>query len=1714
MSLFIVNTPEYEGQLKENLIAAHKSRPLLATAWINPPSVLITNNEGEVLNSIKEPTGSTGRTQQPTALAWHPTESLLVIGWSNGKISLWVMPAASALSLGDEAVVDATSSAVQLLSARAATQSDAEGAVREHGAGAVLAAEWSTRGLYLVSTSQQRYVVVWMLDQTATETSVTFKLKPLWSVQAVEPVVRVMHVPGAVSGRSTSATNADSSVVGMQGGDDDISFLLADGSTSIMAVNEEQQFFPCVTQQESIVSVIFDPRTRTLVTLNASYMIEAYKVGEDDLKGTSTVRRKLPTPSAAAVASTAVGAKIPTSMVWAAPGVVAFGGGDDRLRLFELATESLDVLALPQPGLHVSCMATNLAKGVMTAGTVEGTLVVFQHVSVNAAGAAAHASRSGNGPSASTGTAVPAAVGGGDAAGAATNASVFVLGAEGGLARQWEALAVHQVGKYVDRLVFTALGDMVVCRGGTELQVLHETNRKRAWDGVAAATQISADMVVIESVTGCQCLLHSKGNVRGLSIAFPNIALWNGSQIDLYTINEATSEFTLVNFVPATSPAFAMHHDGIIYVKGSRVVFETMQLSPIAQMTFTEAEGVPVIMDIMNDYLVAVSSKNYLRLARVSSRDLRQVGPARPLSFDVPSDAEAAGPAAAAAAAAASPPGSMPARGASEAAAAAATATAHKAEVSVLAARVNAQGRRVAFMTKLSYLGLPDTRIWVYNADMDKMTAFDFAARKEVPNAVYWNTPEPNTNTVGELEYLLLACETHQMRTDDKKPLEAEEAAAAAAAASSKSEKDSANKSTDRPAGQEDLPEALPDMENFAEKKKVMEDARRGSLGATNYIEHRAHNIVTLFATHTGLVVQNVCSLRRYQICLVGMTIPDFLLASVKINGNPSNAEDYVIEQKRLRDFEGLKSDKDVAVREALMKFSYYSTIGNMDEAYRCVKNIKNPAAWQGLARLCVSSGRLDVAAVCLATMEDCVSARALREAREEYPDEKDVQLATLALGLGMTEECEELLRKAKRFDLMTDVFMACGKFEHAQRHSEKFDRARIRPVAYKYAQFMESLQNMDAAIMWYYNAKCAGTDVPRIFFQTNRMQELRDLMVPRSHPNTPMAGSSSSNNNNGTNNTGDTNKTNNNNPTCEDPRTAFAALFPRNRELLLWWAQHSERRRNAQEALRFYNAGDDVFSVVRLLCSLNPPNLDNAIELVQKEVDKAKARFQQQQAFAAAAPGRRTDEDQGEPDPVGAAFFVGQIYERQGDTARALQYYQTAGAYRSGCRAAWRAEQYGPVVALALKSADERLMLETAMAFERQQIFDKAVQLYRRIGAVQCALDACVKGGLYETLHEISANLANASTDPAVFLGMADHFQSEGDYQKAVEMLVFAKHFDEAMKLCETRNVTLTEEMAESITGDIAKLSQEDKQALLQKVAHIARDQGSWSLACKKYTQAGDRVKAMKMLMRGGETEKVIFFANHSRNAEIYTMAANYLQSQNWLADANIYKSIVLFYTKAKAFANLISFYESCAQLQIDENRDYAEALRVLEECIRVATSGPATKANVDPVKIETIKRRVEVMRGFVNAQSVFDSMNPADRGSPEEKAKGDSVIAACSDIIKRSRPASPDHDLINESVHVGDVFALMVRFYFDKLGEPNNALKVMESMPKHGAEPQLFIEMDYMEKVCKANGKTLDSALPNARLGDARATTGAGRKLSTDTRRSSNVDDDVTSN
>jgi intraflagellar transport protein 140 len=74
--------------------------------------------------------------------------------------------------------------------------------------------------------------------------------------------------------------------------------------------------------------------------------------------------------------------------------------------------------------------------------------------------------------------------------------------------------------------------------------------------------------------------------------------------------------------------------------------------------------------------------------------------------------------------------------------------------------------------------------------------------------------------------------------------------------------------------------------------------------------------------------------------------------------------------------------------------------------------------------------------------------------------------------------------------------------------------------------------------------------------------------------------------------------------------------------------------------------------------------------------------------------------------------------------------------------------------------------------------------------------------------------------------------------------------------------------------------------------------------------------VAAMKALLKSGDTEKIVFFANVSRQREIYVMAANYLQSLDWQNQPEVLKNIVAFYTKGRSPDLLANFYVACAQV------------------------------------------------------------------------------------------------------------------------------------------------------------------------------------------------------
>jgi intraflagellar transport protein 140 len=115
------------------------------------------------------------------------------------------------------------------------------------------------------------------------------------------------------------------------------------------------------------------------------------------------------------------------------------------------------------------------------------------------------------------------------------------------------------------------------------------------------------------------------------------------------------------------------------------------------------------------------------------------------------------------------------------------------------------------------------------------------------------------------------------------------------------------------------------------------------------------------------------------------------------------------------------------------------------------------------------------------------------------------------------------------------------------------------------------------------------------------------------------------------------------------------------------------------------------------------------------------------------------------------------------------------------------------------------------------------------------------------------------------------------------------------AFELCLSYDFPLTEEIADQLCG-----SSTDP-VLLMKIADLCLAQKSYHLACKKYTQAGDRIKALKALLQSNDSEKIIFFATISGKVqrEIYVIAANYLQTLDWRSSPELLQAIVTFYTK-----------------------------------------------------------------------------------------------------------------------------------------------------------------------------------------------------------------------
>ncbi|NXO80980.1 IF140 protein, partial [Sitta europaea] len=489
-----------------------------------------------------------------------------------------------------------------------------------------------------------------------------------------------------------------------------------------------------------------------------------------------------------------------------------------------------------------------------------------------------------------------------------------------------------------------------------------------------------------------------------------------------------------------------------------------------------------------------------------------------------------------------------------------------------------------------------------------------------------------------------------------------------------------------------------------------------------------------------------------------------------------------------------------------------------------------------------------------------------------------------------------------------------------------------------------------------------------------------------------------------------------------------------KDKSLWKWWAQYLESQSDMESALKYYALAQDYFSLVRVHCFQG--NIQKAAAIANETGNGA------------------------------ASYHLARQYESQEDIKQAVHFYSRAQAFNNAIRLCKANNLDDLLMNLALLSSPED-MIEAACYYEEKgNQMDRAVMLYHKAGHFSKALELAFATQQFGALQLIAEDLDEKS-DPALLARCSRFFIEHAQYEKAMELLLTAKKYHEALQLCLEQNLTITEELAEKMTvsKESQHLSEESRRELLEQIADCCMRQGNYHTATKKYTQAGNKLKAMRALLKSGDTEKIIFFAGVSRQREIYIMAANYLQSLDWRKDAKIIANIISFYTKGGALDLLAGFYDACAQVEIDEYQNYEKAHRALTEAYKCLSKAKARSSVEQESKLGHLQSRMSLMKRFIHAQRVY----PED---PEE------AVRQCELLL-----AEQDFD---DAIRHSDVLGFLVQHY-TQAEEFHTAYRYLEEMQKRIPASNLsyYVSPHSMEAVHRGAGIPMSRALAPAHTG-----------------------------
>ena len=457
------------------------------------------------------------------------------------------------------------------------------------------------------------------------------------------------------------------------------------------------------------------------------------------------------------------------------------------------------------------------------------------------------------------------------------------------------------------------------------------------------------------------------------------------------------------------------------------------------------------------------------------------------------------------------------------------------------------------------------------------------------------------------------------------------------------------------------------------------------------------------------------------------------------------------------------------------------------------------------------------------------------------------------------------------------------------------------------------------------------------------------------------------------------------------------------NPESFLRLASYLESQEEYEEALEYYEKADDTQNIIRLYLKEN--KIDEAIKVFEEGKEKYKTKKEQKYLRGY----------------MDGAYLIGNYYEKNNSIKNAIDYYRTSGRYNQAFRLAKEKgldKEIENLGTIAPKNTQNLI----AEYFEKHNKLDKAIDLYLKGSNIRKGLNLCLATNQLDKIRDISQK-SEIKNDKDTLKALAEYFSVQNDHEKALELFIKIKDYENAMKICENHKVKISQETANSMKEDLEKEKDNKiKQELTSRLAKLLMTQGDFEMAHDIYVKMGNLKKAMKCYIKMGDKNKVIEFAHMCRNPELFILAANFLQNLDWTPD--VIKIIVSFFNKAKAYFNLSQFYTVLGVSEINEKKNFKKGEEYLNEALKAVMK---VRENDDKKmnKIDELKKKLDFIASLNDMNARLQGGDPS------------GALNKCNELLK----ISGRDDILSDK----DIYGFMFKIhYFQK--DYQNAFIVLE--------------------------------------------------------------------